>query len=140
MIEGEGGQYKKRWERSKRSISEDKRRVLSVLIGEWLWCSPACVRRLGLSYEICRDCCPELGILTAGFHRVNANLSIRKIPMTQPDCSIHSDVCPALPVHSQRPSQSLARREIRTRAWEEGKRSLTVFKAAFHLLFSEKVV
>ena len=137
---GKEDNIKKRWERSKRSISEDKRQVLSVLTGEWLWCSPARVRRPGLSYEIRRDCCPGLGILTAVFHRVNANLSIRKIPMTQPDCSIHSDVCPALPVHSQRPSQSLARREIRTRAWEEGKRSLTVFKATFHLLFSEKVV
>lgn len=143
VIEAEGGQCEKRWERSKRRTSEDKRRVLSVLTGEWLWRSLGRVRRSGLSCEIRRDCCLGLGILTAVFHRVKANLSIRKITMTQPDCSIHSDVYPALPVHSQWPSQSLARRGIRTRVWEawgRGEEIPDCLRATFHLLFSEKVV
>lgn len=143
MTEGEGGQYEKRWERGERRMLEDKRRVLSVLPGEWLWCGPACVRRSGLSCEMHHDCCVGLGILTAVFHRVRANPSVRKLTRTQPDGSIHSDVCPAVPVHAQSPSQSLAKRERRTRAWEawgRGEEIPDCLRAAFHPLFSEKVV
>ena len=102
-----------------------------MLPGEWLWCAPARVSRSGLSCEMRRDCCVGLGILTAVFHRVRANLSIRKVDRTQPDGSIHSDARPAVPVHAQSPSQPLARRERRTRAWEEGKRFLTVSEPLF---------